>query len=152
MPADRPLGVTALSLFFTVGALISGLSAVALAFPGSRLEPLWRLNPDARVAFDHLGLWAVVLMIGVTAACASAAVGLWRGHRWGHRLAVGLLGVNLLADVLNALGRGDRRTLIGLPVGGAMMAYLLTRRIRHHFRPLAHPQMQPTNADVPKLR
>ncbi len=60
-------------------------------------------------------------------------MGLWRGRRWGYRLAVGVLSVNLIGDVTNALVRGDRRTLIGLPIGGAMLAYLLTRRTRRHF-------------------
>jgi hypothetical protein len=46
-----------------------------------------------------------------------------------------VLGCNLLGDRPNALVRGDRRTLIGLPIGGAMLVYLLSRRIRDHFRP-----------------
>jgi hypothetical protein len=29
--------------------------------------------------------------------------------------------------------RGDWQTLIGLPIGGAMLAYLLSRRIRDWF-------------------
>jgi hypothetical protein len=140
MPADRPLGVTALSLFFAPGALISGASALALAFPGSWLEPMWRLNPEARTAFGHLGPWAVLLMLGVMAACAGAAGGLWTGRRWGHRLAVGLLVGNLVGDLVNAFVRGDRRTLIGLPIGGVLLAYLLSRRVRDRFRPLANPR------------
>src|SRR5687767_1841677 len=125
MSADRPLGVAALSLFFAVGALAGGASAFALAFPGSWLEPMWRLNPEARSAFAHLGPWDVVLMLGVMATCAGAAAGLWTGRRWGYRLAVGLLGLNLVGDLLNALVRGDRRTLIGLPIGGLLLGYLL---------------------------
>ena len=152
MPRSRPAGVTALSLFFGAGALVSGISAVALAFPGSSLEPMWRLNPEARMAFAQLGPWAVVLMLAVMAACAGAASGLWTGRRWGCWLAAGLLVVNLGGDLLNAVVRGDRRTLIGLPIGGLMLGYLLSRRVRDHFRPLANPQMQPTNAGRPEHR
>jgi hypothetical protein len=152
MHADRPLGVTALSLFFAAGALISGVSGIALAFPGSWLEPIWRLNPTAHAAFASIGLWAVVVMLGVMTACAAATAGLWTGRRWGHRLAVGLLAVNLLGDLGNAFVRGDRRTLIGLPIGGLLLGYLLSRRVRDRFRPLANPQMQPTNAGGPKPR
>jgi len=107
---------------------------------------MWRLNPQARGAFASLGPWAVVLMGVVATACAGAAVGLWSGRPWGHRLAVGLVGTNLLGDLLNALGRGDRRTLIGLPIGGAMLAYLLSRQIRRRFQPMAGPGTLPTNA------
>lgn len=145
MPADRPLGVTALSLFFAAGTLVSGVSAVALAFPGSWLEPMWRLNPAARAAFASIGPWAVVLMLGVMMACAGAAAGLWTGRRWGYRLAVGLLAVNLVGDLGNAFVRGDRRTLVGLPIGGLLLVYLLNRRVRERFRPLN--RSAPSGAD-----
>jgi hypothetical protein len=144
--ANRPRGLAALIAFFAIGAIISATCALALAFPGSRLEPMWRLNPEARVSFARMGSWAVVLMVVVAAACSAAAAGLWRERRWGHGLAVGVLGVNLVGDCLNAFLRGDHRTLIGLPIGGAMLAYLLSRRIRDRFRPLASPQRQPPDA------
>ncbi|MFP5260335.1 MAG: hypothetical protein ACLGJB_00335 [Blastocatellia bacterium] len=62
---------------------MSSLSFVSLLFPGSVLEPVWRLNPRAREGFAGIGTWAVVLMCVVCAACASAPVGLWGGRRWG---------------------------------------------------------------------
>ena len=133
MRHDRPLGLTALSCFFAFGTLMSGLSAVSLARPGSALEPMWRLKPEARLAFGRLGPWAVPLLLTVAAACAGAAVGLRRERRWGHRLAVGVLATNLVGDLLNAVVRGDRRTLVGLPIGGAMLTHLLSRRIRDRF-------------------
>jgi hypothetical protein len=133
MTGDRPFGVTVLSLFFAAAALIAGAGAAALALPGSGLEPLWRLNPPARTAFAHLGTLSVVLMAVVAAACAGAASGLWTGRWWGHRLAVGLLAVNIVGDLLNALIRSDVRTLIGLPIGGLMLGYLLNRRVRDRF-------------------
>lgn len=136
---SRLPGLTALSLFFAAGALVSGVTAVALAFPGSPLEPMWRLNPPARLAFAQLGPWGVVLMLTVLGACLGAARGLWSGRRWGYGLAVGLLVVNLCGDLLNAALRGDRRTLIGVPIGGLMVAYLLSRRVRERFRPTTEP-------------
>jgi hypothetical protein len=47
--------------------------------------------------------------------------------------SVGLLSINLAGDVLNGFGRGDWMTLIGLPIGGAMLGYLLTRQARMWF-------------------
>ena len=99
----RPPGITALSIFFLFGAAMSFISSVALLFPGSFLEPMWRLNPRAREGFAGIGAWAVVLMCGVSALCALASVGLWRGARWGYWLAVALLAINLLGDILNVL-------------------------------------------------
>jgi len=130
----RPVGLLLLPLFFVFGTLMSTVTALALAVPETWSESLWRLNPAARSGFEAMGDWAVPLMLLVAAACAGAAVGLWLGKRWGYRLALAVLSINLLGDVSNAAVRGDRRTLIGLPIGGAMIAYLLSGRIRERFK------------------
>lgn len=128
-----PPGLLALGTFFAVGALIAGVTAVALLVPGSGLEPIWRLNPQAHDSLRVMGSWAVALMVVVAIACALSAVGLWIRARWGHRLALALLTVNLIGDATNAYVRGDLRTLIGLPIAGALIAYLLSAGVRHHF-------------------
>jgi hypothetical protein len=127
--------VTALSIFFLAGAAIAFLSAGALFFPGSVLEPMWDINPRAREAFESMGLWAVALMAAVGLACGSSAIGLWKGTRWGHWLALDLLGVNLVADALNALLGTEPRAALGVPIASAIIAYLTTKRVRRFFRP-----------------
>src|SRR5205814_1946139 len=99
-----------------------------LLFPGSALDFLWRLNPDARDAFQYLGKLSMLVMLIVGAACACAAIGLARRAPWGIPVALAILIVNLVGDSLNAFLRHDLRTLIGLPIGGAMIAYLLIAR------------------------
>lgn len=100
---------------------------LALAFPGGLLEPIWRLKPEARVEFQKMGSWSVALMAVVGTACGLASVGLAKRAEWGRRLAIGVLTVNLIGDSLNAWLRHDRRTLIGLPVAGLMILYLLKK-------------------------
>jgi len=70
----------------------------------------------------------VLSMALVASACAAAAFGLWRCARWGYITAVVILSVNLLGDSMNAVIEHDWRTLIGLPVGGAMIIYLVSKR------------------------
>jgi len=123
-----PVGIKLLSAFFAFGALVCLITIIALLFPGGVLDPIWRLNPDARVAFQKIGALSILLMSAVGSACALAAIGLVRGAPWGRRLAFAILGVNLFGDLVNALVRHDLRTLIGLPIGGAMMIYLLIAR------------------------
>jgi hypothetical protein len=72
-------------------------------------------------------------MCAVAVACAFTAVGLWVQTLWGHRLALSLLAVNLIGDTINAFIRGDLRTLIGLPIGGLLIVYLLTPGVRGKF-------------------
>ena len=114
-----------LAIFFGFGASMCLLTIVLLLFPGSALDSLWRLNPDAHGAFQLLGKISILVMAIVGAACASAAVGLAKNRRWGVNLALTILAVNLVGDLINAFARGDLRTLIGLPIGGAMIVYLL---------------------------
>ena len=123
-----PLGIKLLSAFFAVGAAICLITIIALLFPGGALDPIWRLNPDAHLEFQKIGGLSILLMIVVGSACASAAIGLATRARWGVPLALGILAVNLVGDLLNAFVRHDLRTLIGLPIGGAMIAYLLIVR------------------------
>ena len=134
----RPAGVTALSVFFLFGTAMSFISAVSLLFPGSFLEPMWRLNPRAHAAFAGTGALAVVLMCAVCASCAFASAGLWRGARWGYRLAFTLLVINLLGDIANVLTGTEPRALVGVPVVTVILFYLLSRRVRRFFgRPAA---------------
>ena len=126
----RPLGVSALSVFFALGVIPSSATALALAFPGHWTQALWRLKPEALAQFAQFGHGAIPLMVGVAIACAGAAIGLWTRKRWGRWLALGVLSINLLGDVLHAILRGDWRTLIGVPIGGMLIVYLLGRQVR----------------------
>ena len=124
----RSVGTTVLVVFFAAAALICLVTMLALAFPGGFLEPIWRLKPEARIEFQQIGNWSVALMALVGAACGLAAVGLAMNAEWGRRLAIGVLAVNLIGDSLNALLHHDPRTLIGLPIGGLMILYLVKKR------------------------
>jgi len=126
--------VTVLSLFFGGGALVSLVAAASLLVTGSPLEPMWRLNPVAREGFAGLGAWAAVLLGLVSLATGATSVGLWRLHRWGWALAVGLLTVNVLADAARALSGADPRAAVGVPIAGALVLYLLLPRVRRPFR------------------
>ena len=118
-------GMKVLVAFFAFGATACAVTVAALLTPGGGLEMVWRLNPEAQLGFQKIGTpLSVLLMLVVGTACGWAAVGLARKKKWGRRLAIGILAVNLVGDSVSAMLRHDPRTLIGLPIGGAMIAYL----------------------------
>jgi len=116
--------------FFAFGATMCLLTIVLLVFPGTKLDSLWNLNPDTRVAFQSLGSWSVLLMSAVGTGCALTAIGLWYGKLWGIRLALAILFINMIGDLVNVVTRHDYRSLIGVPIAGAMMFYLARFRTR----------------------
>jgi hypothetical protein len=131
---SRPFGITALAVLFVFGTAASFIAAVSLSFPGSFLEPIWQLNPQARTGFDRIGSWAMVLMVSVCIACMLAAVSVWRGLSWGYWLAVGMLVLNLIGDVINVITGTEPRAIVGIPVVFLVLTYLMRRRTRNYFR------------------
>jgi len=49
--------------FFLFGAAMCALTVVLLLFPGTALDSLWRLNPDAHASFQSIGKAAFLLML-----------------------------------------------------------------------------------------
>ena len=130
----RPFGIIALTILFVIGKAASFISAVSLTFPGSFLEPVWRLNPHAREGFDRLGIWAIVLMTVVCIACICPAIGLWRGLWWGYWFADLMLVLNLVSDLVNVLMGTEPKAFVGIPIVVLILAYLMRKRAKEHFK------------------
>jgi hypothetical protein len=130
----RPIGIVALTSLFLIGTAASLISVVSLSLPGSFLEAVWRLNPQARESFSRMGSWAILLMSVICLACLFAAIGLGRGLRWGYWLALVLLIGNLVGDIIVLYTGAQPRAIAGVPIVLLVLAYLLSRRTREYFR------------------
>ena len=93
----RPLGITALIIFFVLGTLISFFAGLSLLFPSAFFNGIWRLNPHGHEGLLSIGLWAVVLLFAASACCSAAAVGLWKAPRLVCRFFLRHCTVDLLA-------------------------------------------------------
>jgi len=130
---NRPAGITALASLFGFGALVSGLSAISLLTPGGALEPMWRLNPRARDQFSRMGTWAPLLLGAVALVCLVCAYGFFAGKRWGYRLGLTGLFINLLGDVVNSAPGTEPRAVVGVPIVVLILWYLFSRQVRDFF-------------------
>ncbi|MFL6540185.1 MAG: hypothetical protein ACJ8HU_05450 [Chthoniobacterales bacterium] len=126
----RPVGVTLLVAFFLFGVAMCGLTTFLLLFPGTPGDAVWQLKPGARDEFMRMRSLGIVTMLATGTACALAAVGLGVGREWGRFIAIAVLAINVIGDATNAFVRHDWRTLIGLPIGGAMIAYLFSAGVK----------------------
>ena len=80
-----------------------------------------------------MGTWAPLLLSVVSLACASSAYGFFTGKRWGYRLGITLLLINLAGDFVNAALGVEPRALVGVPVVALLLWYLLSGRVKKFF-------------------
>jgi len=74
-----------------------------------------------------------ILFLILSAALVMSGIGWFRRRRWGWRLAVAIIAIEVLGDIIN-LFRGDwLRGGIGVVIAGALLLCLLTPRVRDEF-------------------
>jgi hypothetical protein len=101
---------------------------------------MWSLNPRAHEQFSKMGYWAAVLLGSVCLACGASAYGFYKGKRWGYRLGLVLLLVNVTGDLINAMLGIEPRALLGVPIVALLLIYLRSSCVKAFFRPSATRQ------------
>jgi len=129
-----PLGVVALSCLFVVGAVACSLSVASIVTPGGYLEPIWLIKPRAHDVFLQMGGWSFLVLSTVCLACIAAAYGLLTRKRWGYRLGVALVVVNLAGDIIETILGIEPRAIIGVPIAALILWHLSTHRVRNYFQ------------------
>src|SRR5687767_9988350 len=124
---SRPFGITALIIFFLVGTLISFIAGLSLLIPSAVFNGMWRLNPHGHEGLLRIAYWAVVLSFQPPRLAPSPTWVLWKRARWGHILAIVLIGINLFGDLVNTILGTEPRAIVGVPIALLIILYLLTR-------------------------
>jgi hypothetical protein len=126
-------GLTAMAVFLVFGATMATLAGITLLFPGSFLDPIWRLNPEAGEQLHQLGRGIGIAFLGLGAAMFAAAIGWIKRRFWGWALAVIIIASQVLGDLVNALRGEFLKGAVGVAVAGALLIYLLQPRVRSAF-------------------
>jgi hypothetical protein len=97
-------------------------------------EPIWRLNPRKHGNLSSLSIRAcyAVCCFGVLRGSGDRTLA---GFQVGHWLAVGLIAINLLGGVTNVLLGTEPRAIVGVPITVAILAYLMSNKVREFFSP-----------------
>jgi len=126
-------GFIGVGIFLFVGASMASLAATTLLWRGTPLDRLWDLNPTAYNQLAPFGGTVGILLLLLGAALTTAGIGWFRRRLWGWRLAVLIIAIQVLGDVVNCV-RGDLlRGGTGVIIAGALLLYLLRRKIRATF-------------------
>ena len=131
---NRSFGLTAMAIFLFFGATVATLAGITLLFPGSFLDPMWQLNPEAGEQLRHLGGWIGIAFLGLGAAMIAAAIGWIKRRFWGWALAVLIITSQVLGDFVNALRGEWLKGAVGAAIAVALLVYLVRRNVRDAFR------------------
>jgi hypothetical protein len=132
--SGRNFALTAMAVFLVFGATMATLAGITLLFPGSFLDPIWRLNPEAGDQLRQLGRGVGIAFLGLGAAMVAAAIGWIKGRFWGWALAVIIIASQVLGDLVNAVRGEWLKGAVGVAIAGALLAYLLRPNVRRAFR------------------
>jgi hypothetical protein len=123
-----------MAVFLVFGATMATLAGITLLFPGSFLNPIWRLNPEAGEQLHQLGRGIGVAFLGLGAAMVAAAIGWIKRRFWGWALAVIIIASQVLGDLANALRGEFWKGAVGVAIAGALLAYLVRPVTRCAFK------------------
>lgn len=128
--AAEPRGVTAVGVFLLFGVGMALLASLTLMWPGTGLARVWLLNPRAYRQLAPFGKTAGILFLVLAAALAIAAAGWFQRRAWGWRLAVALIGTQVLGDLVNIFLGHMTEGAIGVVIAGALLLYLLRADVK----------------------
>ena len=106
-------------------ATMATITGITLLFPGSFLDPIWRLNPEAGEQLHQLGRGIGIAFLGLGAAMVAAAIGWVKRRFWGWALAVIIIASQVLGDLVNALRGEFLKGAVGVVIAAALLAYLI---------------------------
>lgn len=126
-------GFTVVGVFLCFGAAMTALAAVTLLWPGTPLDRMWTLN---RVAHSQLFPRRLIfgpMFVLLSSAFTCATIGWFQCRRWGWRLAVTIICIQVPVDLGNVI-RGDwLQGIIGVLLAAALLVYMRRPELRNRF-------------------
>jgi hypothetical protein len=129
----KPTAFFAIGVFFLAGAGLTMLAGFTLLFPGTALDRMWLLNPQAHRQMQPLGRPIGMIFPVLSLALASAGIGWLKRRAWGWKLAVLLIGMNCLGDLARAVMGFWLEGGTGVVIAGSLLFYLTRPRVRGYF-------------------
>jgi ABC-type antimicrobial peptide transport system permease subunit len=128
-----PLGMTAIGIFLLFGTAMAFLAGTTLIWRGTFLDRMWALNPRAYDELAPLGKPAGLLFLSLAVALILASTGWFKRRRWGWRLAVAIIGTEVLGNFVNILSGRAVQGLVGITIAGALLLYITRPYVRAIF-------------------
>jgi hypothetical protein len=132
--AQLILGMRAVGVFLFFGAAMAAFAGSTLLWPGPIGDRVWTLNPAAHAQLVPMGRKIGVAFLLLSLTMLTAGIGWFRQNVWGWRLAIVVIGVQLVGDFVNALRGEVLKGAVGVLIAGGLLVYLLSPAVRTAFR------------------
>jgi len=125
--------IAGLGILWIFAALMAALAGASLVWRGTPLDKMWALNRQAYAVLSPLASLVGPLFLFLSALMVFTSIGWLKRRLWSWRLAVVVLGTQIVGDVVN-LVRGDLvRGVAGVAIAGALLLLVLQRELRTQF-------------------
>jgi hypothetical protein len=112
---------------------MAALAGTTLVWPGTTLDRIWVLNPKAHLQLAPLSPRVGLAFLLLALTLAAAAVGWFQKKKWGWRLTVCIIAIQVLGDLMNLMKGDYIRGVTGAVVAGALLIYLCRPRMKALF-------------------
>lgn len=131
--SPRPWGVLLMGIFFAIATCILVSVGLALLFPESVMEVVWKAYPARRALLLPHREWLGPGFLTLAVAMASAGAGCVLQRKWGWWLAVAIFALNGLGDAAQIVLGHYVEGAIGVAAAGTILFYLSRPRVRAAF-------------------
>ena len=129
--------MTAFGIFLLWGAAMASLAGTTLIWRNTALDRVWALNPTGYQQLAPFGSKAGVFFISLAVALAAAGIGWLKRRLWAWCISVAIIATQVIGNIVNILLGRTLEGAVGFTVSGALLFYLLGRRVSGTFRKLA---------------
>ena len=127
-------GMTAMGVFLFFGACMALLAGVTLSWPGTMLNGIWRLNPNAYQQLAPLGRLVGMGFLFLSAVMFITGTDWFKRKIWGWWLAVSIIATQVAGDLANVFMGHTAQGLVGVSAAGGLLFYLLRTSTRIAFK------------------
>ena len=122
-----------LGVFFALATLILVDVSMALFFPGTAVEIVWKVYEARRTLLMPYRVWLAPGFLALAVAMASTSIGYFSRRAWGRLLAIAIFAVNGLGDVVQLLIGHILEGAIGVTAAGLLIYWLTRLRVKEAF-------------------
>ena len=113
-----------LGVFFAFATCVLVSVGLALLFPGTSFETIWRLYEERRAMLMPYRMWLGPGFLALAVVMSAAFVGNFARAEWGRRLAIGIFAGNGAGDVAQLFLGHVWEGLVGIAFAAALVIWL----------------------------